>query len=120
MPVIFDGSNRDQCEVNRGRTNTPLQALVMLNDPLVIEASEKLAIHLLEQKSIDEAIEQAFLRIICRKPEAKEFKILKDYFTEEKKHFTNNLKLKDQEANIQALKRVNTTIFNLEEAITKI
>jgi hypothetical protein len=120
MPVIFDGSNRDQCEVNRGRTNTPLQALVMLNDPLVIEASEKLAISLLKQKPVDEAIEQAFIRIICRKPETKELNLLRNYFFEEKKHFTQAMKLKDKEANIQALKRVNTTIFNLEEAITKI
>ncbi|MBR9776348.1 MAG: DUF1549 domain-containing protein, partial [Cytophagales bacterium] len=34
-PIIFDGSNRDVCEVSRNRTNTPLQALAMLNDPLV-------------------------------------------------------------------------------------
>ncbi|PGH37711.1 MAG: hypothetical protein CRN43_19520, partial [Candidatus Nephrothrix sp. EaCA] len=36
---IFDASNRDQCEVQRQRTNTPLQALMMLNNPMVWEAS---------------------------------------------------------------------------------
>jgi hypothetical protein len=47
---IFDASNRDQCEVKRLRTNTPLQALVMLNDPTVLEA-RVLAARLLQDKS---------------------------------------------------------------------
>ena len=41
--LVFDGSNRDQCEVNRMRTNTPLQALVVMNDPLVLESSRVFA-----------------------------------------------------------------------------
>ena len=41
--LMFDASNRDQCEVRRIGTNTPLQALVMLNDPTFVEASRFLA-----------------------------------------------------------------------------
>ena len=41
--VMFDASNRDQCEVRRLKTNTPLQALIMMNDPTVLEASRVLA-----------------------------------------------------------------------------
>ena len=41
--AIFDASNRDQCEVKRLKTNTPLQALMMMNDPTVLEASGVLA-----------------------------------------------------------------------------
>ena len=41
--IIFDASNRDQCEVKRSKTNTPLQALVMMNDPTVLEASRVFA-----------------------------------------------------------------------------
>ena len=37
--LVFDASNRDQCEVKRLNTNTPLQALVLMNDPQVLEAS---------------------------------------------------------------------------------
>ena len=41
--ILFDASNRDQCEVKRSQTNTPLQALMMMNDPTVLEASRVLA-----------------------------------------------------------------------------
>ena len=41
--IMFDASNRDQCEVKRLNTNTPLQALVMMNDPAVLEASRVFA-----------------------------------------------------------------------------
>ncbi len=49
--LIFDASNRDQCEVNRLRTNTPLQALVLLNDPLILEASRVFAERLIEART---------------------------------------------------------------------
>ena len=45
--AIFDASNRDQCEVKRLKTNTPLQALMMMNDPTVLEASRVLSQQLL-------------------------------------------------------------------------
>src|SRR4028118_256560 len=61
--MIFDGSNRDQCEVQRSRTNTPLQALVMMNDPTVLEASLALADKLLQKGGGDAVLEEGFLRI---------------------------------------------------------
>src|SRR5665213_39173 len=47
--AIFDASNRDQCEVKRLNTNTPLQALLMMNDPTVLESARVLAARLLQQ-----------------------------------------------------------------------
>ncbi|MEI9911591.1 MAG: DUF1553 domain-containing protein [Bacteroidota bacterium] len=49
--ILFDASNRDQCEVRRLKTNTPLQALIMMNDPTVLEASRVLAQQLMSEPS---------------------------------------------------------------------
>lgn len=135
MPIIFDGSNRDQCEVNRGRTNTPLQALVMMNDPLVLEASRVLATTLLEKhQDADKAIEEAFERILCRSPNSKELRILTSYFQEEKERLSkkpeaimdlvkigeSKLDVAKANHNTAAMMLVVSTLYNLEEAITKI
>ena len=61
--AIFDASNRDQCEVKRLKTNTPLQALMMMNDPTVLEASRVLAQKLVAEDSTpEEKIGKRWLR----------------------------------------------------------
>jgi hypothetical protein len=131
---MFDASNRDQCEVKRSKTNTPLQALIMLNDHSVLEASRAFAQRLLtEQNSVDDKINKAFQTIICRKPSDKEKTILKDYFNEQLTLFKNKkldaektLTIGASPINKQvdlnesaALMKVVSTIYNMEEAITK-
>ncbi len=132
--ALFDASNRDQCEVRRLTTNTPLQALMMMNDPTVLEASRVLSQKLLEEKSsVDEKISKAFHRIICRMPDKKEMDILTNYFDDQLQQF--KLKKLDAAATIKvgeytmnnkldvnttaALMKVINTIYNMEEAITK-
>jgi hypothetical protein len=132
--LTFDASNRDQCEVRRVRTNTPLQALVLLNDPQVLEAARVLAEKLSTEKiSDDEKIQKAFRLIICRKETEKEKQILAEYFKNEKEEFSKQpLKAESflkageykHEGNIDkasaaALMQVVHTIYNMEEAITK-
>ena len=132
--LTFDGSNRDQCEVKRVRTNTPLQALVLLNDPQVLEAARVLAEKLAAEKITEEQkIEKAFRLIICRKASEKEKQILFEYYKKEKDEFVkqpakanNFLKAGEykHEQNINkpeaaALMQVVHTIYNMEEAITK-
>jgi hypothetical protein len=57
--MIFDASNRDQCEAKRSSTNTPLQALNMLNDPTILEASRVMAQKIsMGAESLDEKIEK--------------------------------------------------------------
>src|SRR5688500_2961300 len=71
--IMFDASNRDQCEVKRLKTNTPLQALIMMNDPTVLEASRVLAQKIQgESSTTEEKIIKAFRLIVCRVPSDKE------------------------------------------------
>jgi hypothetical protein len=132
--IMFDASNRDQCEVKRLQTNTPLQALIMMNDPAVLEASRVLAQNLVrEQSTIDQKLTKAFRLIICRKPTEKEQKILIDYYTDQLQQFRQ--KTLSAEATLAvgeydldkkldlhqsaALMKVVSMIYNLEEAIVK-
>ena len=130
--VIFDASNRDICEVKRQRTNTPLQALVMMNDPTVLEASRVLGAKLLQKNSnVQDAIAKAFRLIVCRKPHDEELQILWNYYNKQASEITDQSAQKmlavgetpiakniDQKK-LAALMRVISTIYNLEETITK-
>ena len=85
--AIFDASNRDQCEVQRLRTNTPLQALEMENDPTMPGSSARvLAAKLLQDNSQSkDKIYKAFRLIICRKPTEQELSILTSYYADQLK-----------------------------------
>jgi hypothetical protein len=131
---LFDASNRDQCEVRRLRTNTPLQALAMMNDPMVLEASRVLA-QKLETGSGPEndKITKAFRLIVCRKPSDKELKILEEYYADQLKQFKEGKENAGKSLRVgeypfdktvkadqcAALMRVISTLYNLEETITK-
>ena len=63
--MIFDASNRDQCEAKRSNTNTPLQALTMLNDPTVLEASRVLAEKItLSSEKLSDKIEKKMVKVM--------------------------------------------------------
>lgn len=132
--LVFDASNRDQCEVKRLRTNTPLQALMLLNDPVILEASRVFAERLMkEQSSPEEKIKKAFRSVICREVKPEEFKILVGYFEDEKRKFNVSKEKAQQLINageyphseindiesLASLMQVIHTIYNMEEAITK-
>jgi len=132
--MMFDASNRDQCEVKRLKTNTPLQALIMMNDPTVLEASRVLAQKLVrEQSSADDKISKAFRLIICRKASEKELTILKSYYDQQlqlfqQKKLNAGKTLKEGEYPLDekldpvlsaAMMKVVNAIYNMEEAITK-
>lgn len=132
--IVFDASNRDQCEVKRSRTNTPLQAFIMMNDPTVLEASRVFAQHLLAKNMpLKEKVETAFRNILCRKASDQELGILMNYHQEQLQLFADKkldalktLSVGDSPVNQRlnldesaALMKVVNTIYNLEEAITK-
>ena len=129
--LIFDASNRDQCETERPNTNTPLQALVMMNDPTVLEASRVLASKLLQEEGSDSSkINKAFRLILCRLPKAKELDLLETCYQEKLSEITEGDAMElvsigefpqRKNANIievSALMQVISAIYNMEEAIT--
>jgi hypothetical protein len=132
--VMFDASNRDQCEVRRLKTNTPLQALIMMNDPTVLEASRVLSEKLSADKnSSADKITKAFRLIVCRRPANNELKTLEDYYNDQLDQFSQK-KLNAQKTmqageysfakntnldEVAALMKVINLIYNLEETITK-
>ena len=72
--ATFDAPNREVCTVRRGRTNTPLQALVTLNDPVYIEAAQSLARKIVAEggnTSADRSL-FAFRTVLSRPPTAEE------------------------------------------------
>ena len=132
--LIMDASTRDQCEVTRSRTNTPLQALVLMNDPQILEAARVLAQNTANLNlSEDEKIIRLFQLIICRMPNKKEIEMLKAYYLQEKIKFNQNkvkastfikageyaqIKTRDL-GETAALMQVNQLLFNLDETTVK-
>ncbi len=133
--MIFDASNRDQCEAKRASTNTPLQALTMLNDPAVLEASRVLAENIsVGNKTLEDKLEQAFETIVIRKPSRFERNKLMDYCEKQVAFFNGNAPVlkntlavgeykhptkKYNEAEAAALMKTILILYNLEETITK-
>jgi mono/diheme cytochrome c family protein len=80
--VTLDAPDREVCTVRRPRTNTPLQALVLMNDPTYVEAARKLAERVLAEggKTAEERIAFAFRACAGRKPTERETGILKKVF----------------------------------------
>ena len=133
--MIFDASSRDQCETLRTSTNTPLQALTMLNDPTVLEACRVLAENLsCSSLEIGDKIERAFEKIIVRKPTEFEKSRLVNYCIKQQSYFKENQdlliatlntgefdhpKMEYNKVEAGALMKTILIIYNLEEAITK-
>ncbi|MEO0330283.1 MAG: DUF1553 domain-containing protein, partial [Bacteroidota bacterium] len=133
--VAFDAPNRDICTVKRENTNTPLQALVLLNDPQFVEAARVMGQRLLTNggETTDEKINYGFRLATGRKPTEKEVGILKNLFTEAKERFTSspaqadsllaigeypvNRQLNETEAAAWAM--VSSTLLNHDEFYTK-
>ena len=77
--LAFDAPMREMCTVRRGRTNTPLQALVTLNEPMFVEASRAMAERVYHAGASDsERLEAAYRMALGRSPQAAERKLLGD------------------------------------------
>jgi hypothetical protein len=80
--TTFDAPDRETCTVRRARTNTPLQALILMNDPTYVEASRKLAERILTEAgpTTEERIAFAFRLATARRPRPAETSVLANVF----------------------------------------
>ena len=112
MLMNFDTPNGDVSCVRRSRSNTPLQALTALNEPLFLETAKALADKTIREggKTDDSRIAYAFRRALARPPQPAELAELRGFLNKQLEH-----KLPADQA-WMALARV---ILNLDETITK-
>ena len=79
--MTFDAASRDLCTVKRQETNTPLQALVLLNDPQIIEASRLIAKNAIDRKEgAKDQIQYIFQLATSRNPDGEELSMLHSYY----------------------------------------
>lgn len=88
--ATFDAPERSFCTVRRQETNTPLQALVLLNDPTYVEASRVLGNSMLQYRDPDKGISEVFKKLTGRKIKSSELKLLAELQQKEYEKFKKN------------------------------
>ena len=85
----FDAPNREVCTIRRGRSNTPLQAFVTLNDPVFVEAAQSLARRIIQEGGAEPktGLPYAFRLCLAREPDAKELAVLTDVYDRALEHY---------------------------------
>ncbi len=132
--MTFDAVTRDFCMVNRETTSTPLQALVMMNSPQIIEGARNLAYQAIEaQDGLEDRIIFMYKAATSRAPKAEQVSALITYFEDEKKEFElipenamTFLSIGDSAQKellpapeMAAYAMLATAIYNLDESISR-
>ena len=83
--ATFDAPSREACTVRRARTNTPLQALVLMNDKQYVEASRLFAQRIMNEggESLDEQLSWAYRTVTSRVPSKQELQVLKQVYSQQ-------------------------------------
>jgi hypothetical protein len=133
--ATFDAPDREKCTARRARTNTPLQALALLNDPTYVEAARALAQRILSEAGSDagERLDTAYRLAMARRPSPNERDVLLTLLDQQLKTFEAGptaakelLQVGESKPNpnlnqneLAAWTTVASTILNLDETITK-
>ncbi|MFK7982454.1 MAG: PSD1 and planctomycete cytochrome C domain-containing protein [Saprospiraceae bacterium] len=132
--MTFDATTRDLCTVKRQRTSTPLQALVLMNDPQIIEASRILAQNVVNKETNPTTrISTIFQWATSRTPTEDEIKTLTEYLAEELQYFQATPEKAEEylaigayqteyaleKPEMAAYAMVASAIFNLDESISR-
>ncbi|HEV8072359.1 MAG TPA: PSD1 and planctomycete cytochrome C domain-containing protein [Planctomycetaceae bacterium] len=133
--ITFDAPSREECTVRRGRTNTPLQALVLMNDEQYVEAARHLAAKMIHQggSTPAERIAFAFRLATSRRPTPEEMGIFTRLYEEQKAAYANNVEAAERLIHVgdspadftvdarelAAWSLVANVILNLDETVTK-
>lgn len=132
--ITFDAPNRSTCSTRRIRTNSPLQALILLNDPVFVEAAKALAKRIdssLPTVTIDDRVRTAFRLCVARAPTQAEAKILSELYLKKVVQYQDNAKSLEallgkqpKVNNARLAKRaawfhVASVLLNLDETVTK-
>lgn len=134
--TTFDSPSRELCTATRPRTTTPLQSLVLLNDPAYIEAARSLAQRVLikcKDKPIESQLAYAFRLTLSRKPNPEELSILSNLYTSQLTHYKEDkqaakslLEVGESKPDLNldpsllaAWTALANVLLNLDETITK-
>ncbi len=133
--ATFDAPTREECTVNRSNSNTPLQALVLLNDPIYVEAARVFAQNILSQGGgpFDRELDWAFDRALDRKPTLDERRILQGLYRTNLARFRSTPSKAGEllavgespvpsgmkPADLAAMTTVARAILNMHETITR-
>ncbi len=133
--ATFDAPDREKCVARRAVTNTPLQALVTLNDPTYVEAARAMAQRTLREggKDARSRIVYIFRLALARNPSAQEVKVLRDLLSQQLINYRKDRKAASEllrvgeskadnqidQAELAAWTMMASAILNLDETISK-
>jgi hypothetical protein len=133
--VTLDATSRESCIVKRSRTNTPLQALALMNEVTFVEAARTLAQRVMKdsEAATEPRIDQAYKRVVSRSPTAGERDVLTQAYARYVASFRNNPQAAEKLLSVgesphntklnapelAALTMVMSVILNLDEVVTK-
>jgi hypothetical protein len=130
--ITFDAPSREFCTVRRVRTNTPLQALTMLNDPLFVDAARALAVRMMKEGGQDASARATygFRLVVARPPSPPEVERVLAFYNQELEHYRSDTEAAGELIQVKenpppdlseraAWTMVANVLLNLDETITK-